>query len=343
MSKPEHDSDFKKALAENGSFDPQKADELRQKTVGNFEAKMRKAERYLWAYMCVLCWLVVFTFFHFMQSSTTKALLFYGILMVVFVESTILMKLWYWIMNNKISVLKAIKQVELGGAEAADTEAFGAGRKMEGPLTGLSRRERAAWWAALIVGCALVGAVKAADMPRAGNRTVTRDGCVTLAANGNGTVVIRESFVNEGIDSVQDTLSYFSPKSHKVRFIDSHGREMPVSVSPQGESVRYDVNPPHPIWPGQRFSYTWISERPQTAKQEGDTWTYSFEYNYGFNTNELSETVVLPEGAEIVSAEPWPVAQFTLGGKPSVRFEAVRGRNEPFRFTVRYRLAGEKR
>jgi hypothetical protein len=49
--------------------------------VGTFEAKMRKVERYLWVSMCLCCWLVVFTLFHFMQSSSTKALLFHGIWM----------------------------------------------------------------------------------------------------------------------------------------------------------------------------------------------------------------------------------------------------------------------
>jgi len=53
--------------------------------------------------------------------------------------------------------------------------------------------------------------------------------------------------------------------------------------------------------------------------------------------------VVLPEGAEIVSITPWPVAKFTLKGRPTVRFEATRGRNDLFKYAVKYRLDGKAR
>ena len=37
-------------------------------------------------------------------------------------DSTVLIKLWYWIMNNKIGVLKEIKQLQLQIAELAGKE-----------------------------------------------------------------------------------------------------------------------------------------------------------------------------------------------------------------------------
>ena len=74
------------------------------------------------------------------------------------------------------------------------------------------------------------------------------------------------------------------------------------------------------------------------AKEDG-VWTHSGDFSYAYDTNEFSQTVVLPEGAEIVSVQPWPVAKFTLKNKPTVRFEATRGHNDPFKYTVQYRLA----
>lgn len=338
MSNPD---DLTEALGQNGAYDPEKAEELRKKMVGTFKAKIRKAERYLWVYMCLCCWLFVFTLFHFMQSSSTKALLLYGILMLVFFETTVLMKLWYWIMNNKISVLKAIKQLELGGTAAAAESS----KALHGPLAGLSGRERAVWWVVLIGGCALVGGVKGAEISGAvhpwdlaAGGSLTSEGCITLAPDGSGSEVTEMSFVHKGT-LARRGFNFHAPKSREIRFTDRRGREMPFTTSAQNGHLRYDIRLPRPVMPGRRFSYTRLSEGPNWATEQGGVWAYTDEYSYGYDTNEFSQTVVLPEGAEIVSVKPYPVAKFTLGNHPIIRFEATRGHNDSFQYTVRYRLA----
>jgi len=345
MSNPE--DNLAKALSENGAFDTERADELRKKAVGAFEAGMRKVERCLWIYLCSCAWLVVFTLFHFMQSSSTKALLFYGLLLLIFFQTTILVKLWYWVMNNKISVLKAVKQLALGGPVAKDAETPGQSRGFGGPLQGLSRGERAVWWGVLLAGSALIGAVKSAEIRGGvgawnldGGGTLTSEGHVTLAEDGSGSAVTHMSWVHDGALAKRG-FHYYAPKESVLRFSDAHGRELPFTMSPQDGHICYDVALRHPVMPGRRFSYTMIEERSMAARKEGGVWTYWNDSSYGYDTNEFSRTVVLPRGAEIVSAEPWPVAAFTLDGHPTVRFEGTRGQNEPFRYTVKYRLPGK--
>ncbi|MHC4178233.1 MAG: DUF6768 family protein [Planctomycetota bacterium] len=342
MSEP--DKRLERALGENGAFDPEKAEETKRKAVGTFEAKMRKVERYLFAYMCLCCWLIVFAGFHFIQSSTTKAMLFYGLLVLIFFETTILMKLWYWIMNNKISVLKEIKQLQLVGVTGGDPGAASRAKRLEGPLTGLSRRERTVWWVVLLAGGALVGAVKGVeivgvydtwDLSRGGS--LTSKGCVTLAADGSGSEVTNMSFLHEGT-LAKWGFDFHAPDGAVFRFTDSRGRQLPVQTLSEHGQVRYEVSLPRPLMPGRRFSYTRTQECPKLATEEGGVWTYTGDLSYGYDTNEFSQTVVLPEGAEVVSVTPWPVASFTLNNQPTVRFEAKRGRIEPFKYTVRYRL-----
>jgi hypothetical protein len=48
--------------------------------------------------------------------------------------------------------------------------------------------------------------------------------------------------------------------------------------------------------------------------------------------------VVLPKGAEVVFANPWPVSSFTLQGKPILRFEGTRARDDNLKYTIQYRL-----
>jgi len=337
--------DLTKALARNGTHDSERAEELKAKMVGTFEAKMRKVERYLWVYMCIFCWLAVFAMGHFMQASSTKALLFYAILMLVFFETTVLMKLWYWIMNNKISVLKAIKQIELGHATTDD--GCKKDKALHGPLAGLGRLERVVWWVVLIAGAALIGGVKSAEVSGAvdpwdldSGGTLTSRGSITLAPDGSGLGETEMSFVHEGA-LARRGFQYHAPRSTTINFTYGRGQEMPFTTSAQNGHVRYDVHLPRPIMPGRRFSHTRSSECPNSATEKGGVWTHVTDFSYGYDTNEFSQTVVLPEGAEIVSAKPWPVAKFTLGNKQIVRFEAIRGRNDPFKYTVQYRLSEE--
>lgn len=344
MSNPDN---LTEALAQNGAYDPEKAEELRTKMVGTFKAAMKKAERYLWGYTCLYAWLGVFAAAHFMQSSTTKALLFYGLLTLIFFELTILMKVWYFVTSNKISMLKAIKQLELGGPAAVDVNKSQEGKETRGQLDGLPRWERRIWWAAIVCGAFLILFVKGLEIQGVedpwdlgGGGCLASAGCVTLTADGNGSEVTEMSFLHQGT-LARRGFDFYAPDAAVLRFTESHGNELPVETSSEHGHVRYMVRLPRPIMPGRRFSYTRLSECPNSATQEDSVWTYSSDISYGYDTNEISQTVVLPEGAEIVSATPWPIAKFTLQGKPSIRFEATRGRNEPFKYTVQYRLPPE--
>lgn len=150
--------DITSVLADNGNYDPDRAEQLRKDMVDNFTATLRKVERWYWGFMCLSSWLFMFVIFQFLQSSSTKALLFYGILALVFFQAMVLMKLWYWIANQKIGILKAIKQLELRGMPGTTDISLPDG--LRAPVEGLPRRERMIWRALLLTGCAVIGAVK---------------------------------------------------------------------------------------------------------------------------------------------------------------------------------------
>jgi len=169
---------------------------------------------------------------------------------------------------------------------------------------------------------------------------LTSDGCVTLSADGSGSSVSEMAFVHRGFESTS-SLDDRAPKEAVLRFTDSRGQELPFTMSPQNGDVRYEVRLNRTVWPGQRFGYTRVEESPSRAKEEGGVWTCSVKYNHRYGTNEFSETVVLPAGAEIVSVNPWPVGSFTVTERPTIRFQATRGRNEPFEYTIQYRLPRE--
>lgn len=343
--------DLTKALAKNGAYDHEKAAEQKTRLVGNYRAKMRKVERMFWGYMCFCAWMGVFAGLHFMHSSATKALLFYGLLTLVFFETTILMKLWYWTANNKISVLKAIKQLELGRSPDVDVHLIPEDSEEPVPFVeGLARWERRAWTTAVVGGCFLLVFVKGLETqgvegpvsPFSGEGSLTSAGYLMLAADGSGLEKTEISFVNTRT-SRTSSFTFHAPQAVAVRFADSNGQELPIESASQSESqsehVRYVVRLLRPAMSGQRVSYIRTQENAAWATEEEGVWTHSADFGYVYNTNELAQTVVLPEGAELVAAEPWPVAKLTLNKRTAVRFEATRGQNDRFHYTVQYRLA----
>ena len=53
-------------------------------------------------------------------AKNTKVLIVCGVVILGVGQLEVLMKLWYWIMNNKLKVLKEIKQLQVQIAELSD-------------------------------------------------------------------------------------------------------------------------------------------------------------------------------------------------------------------------------
>ena len=339
MSQPQ--DDLAKALAQNGSFDPERARQLKQRAVAKLNTKMRWVGRITFICLCLEAWILLLAFYHFMQVSDTKLLLLYALLMLLCFESTVLMKLWYWVMNGKISVLKELKllRLELPRDDAASV--LDDADRPRGRLRSLRWAERIFWWSLLVAGIVAVDVVKRRDIPPGWDSpeggTSTRQACVTLAPDGSASVVTDVSCQYEG-SGRRTGFTMHVPKSWSVRWVDSCGRDLCATAAPVNGQHCYYVSLGKPVYPGQRYSYVSTADIPNAAEREGDVWTYSTDHRYDYGTNEYVDTVVLPEGAEIVSATPWPAATFTLNNRPTVRFESKRGYNEHFEYTIQYRL-----
>lgn len=327
------------ALAQNGAFDAKRADQVRTAALASFDARLRKVDRWLMAYLCVLTWLFVLTLFYFVQATATKALLFYGLLMLIFFEGTVLMKLWYWMMNTKIGILKALKEMQLDQAAGRIETSTGGSESPLSPLKGISRTERRIWWIVMAVGGGVIGAFFSTQTSHRVSANLAHEGVITLAADGSGAARTMMTLTNKGLIAVRH-LNFYAPEGNEVRFLDSAGNELPTASSKQqgGDHVRYDVNLRHWIWMGQRGDYTRVAKGKDWATQTDGLWTYTNDYMYGYDETDFTQTVVLPPGAEVTSAVPWPANVYTLGDRTAVRFEGVRGRNERFKFSVQYRL-----
>jgi hypothetical protein len=190
---------------------------------------------------------------------------------------------------------------------------------------------------------------------------------VTLAPDGAGTEVMKVSYTYTGWVPRTSFPFTTSDANASIRWIDGQGRELPATVSISGGQRHYTVRFVEPVMPGDDVRYTQITETPALATRQDDLWTCRGERSFGAEKEgsppapglvvgptlvdsrerkaEFSEMVQVPKGAKVVSVEPKLPLRFrgwvTWDRPPALWCTETRGRNEPFTYTIQYRLADQ--
>ncbi|MBN2296553.1 MAG: hypothetical protein JXM70_29260 [Pirellulales bacterium] len=336
----ELDKQLKEALAENGDYDPEKTAALKQSIVADFGGKIRWLERCLWAYLiiCVIIALFAITAFQQASSNDTRSLLLYAIIFLVGFESTILIKIWYWIANMKVSMLKEIKLLRLGQSTKGEPLELATSETPRRP--GLSRWEKIAWLIVLVVGALVVprGLLPGIGMYEA---DITSRTFISLEADGSGTSTAKVRFRN-GSQMPMTSFDYNAPADSKVQWLDQQGKPLVTKVATEGDRNCYNVALPCPLLPDEWFTYTRITKSPTMAQKNKDgLWLYRADESYGRPTNDFSQTVFCPEGAQFTSLEVAGNMEHAVKNERRIFVNGRRESNEPFRFTAGYRLPSE--
>ena len=102
MNNLEHD--LKKVLAGNGDFDVNKSETLRKEIVQMwFDKNMRKTKIIFWIfYLCSIGMMIV-GYIGLRTAASTVGMLSWVLFFMIGFNSTILMKLWYWVIDTKLS------------------------------------------------------------------------------------------------------------------------------------------------------------------------------------------------------------------------------------------------
>jgi hypothetical protein len=338
----ERENELKKALGENGTFDAQKAKRLAAEAVAWFQTRLKWIERLTQAYLLACAVVMAFALTRFVHATSTKAIVGFAILLLAALETSILIKLWYWIMNAKIGVLKDVRQLRLenlarptdsGGAPPAETTV-----SPQSLSHAVSRWERRAWTVSTVLAAGVMALCTASGSIWFLPPTMTIETRTTVSADGAASEVAR--FSHPDYFAAPKASFPFCTGDTKavVRWIDSQGRELPVNASIANGQKCYTVYLTTPLTPGDRIQYTQTMQRPEAATKKGDLWSYRKDSIYGWRTA-YAEIVQLPKGAEIVSVDPKPDDQFVWNGLPTVLFRATRAWNERFEYTIAYRLA----
>jgi hypothetical protein len=118
--------ELKKVLEKKGGFDADKIEtrrkEMEQMIFQRYESDMFKVKVVYWIFFVLCLGMMAGGYIGLRSADNTKTMLCWVIFFMIGFNSTILMKLWYWVVDTKHNVLKEMKQLELQIAALAGKE-----------------------------------------------------------------------------------------------------------------------------------------------------------------------------------------------------------------------------
>ncbi len=170
-----------------------------------------------------------------------------------------------------------------------------------------------------------------------GGGDFSTDTVVTLAADGSAEE--QEEIVKPYSSYyLSRGFSFYTAKDRHLRFLDPMGNKMPVEVVVTGTQARHDVTFTDSVFDEGKMRYTRPSDISGTANLEDGVWTYQDGMRVAGCENKYSITMLLPPGAEFLSAEPTASAEVNEDGRTQVRFQGTTVDDKQYTFTIRYEL-----
>ena len=112
---------LQETLNRTGKFDAGRAETTRKEIVRMFEGKMKMVKLVTWIFLLidgiVLVGGISGLLINLLVTKNTNAMIISAVLVLIAHEGTVLIKLWYWVLNVKYGVLKEMKQLQLQIAE----------------------------------------------------------------------------------------------------------------------------------------------------------------------------------------------------------------------------------
>lgn len=317
----------------NASLDASRADILKGQAVAALNTRLRKTAWGTTLYLMACVAVFLYGWHGFQGAETTRDFVGAAILMLIAYESTVLIKLWYWVVNNKLTVLKEVKLLRMA-LPTDETEGI-----QSDSASPFGKWERRAMVIAIALTALFVSSFLSAQSVTIVNAGLSSDEFVTLSAQGQAEVVTTVDYRHHGPMPALHT-TFHAPANHRIHWFDDQGRELKSETEAAGSHLRHTVALESPVMPGERIRLRKVQHQDQAATREENIWTFRTDTSYGGVRNNFALTVQLPDGAAILETTPNPTTDGSSpeSGAPLLRFEDVRKANEPFVCSVRYRL-----
>lgn len=335
----DYDDTIRESLGSEGPYAPAAGESLRKRVVQSYDARLRRVERISWAYVCATTWVALYGLSKFIYATDVKAALGYAVLILFAMQVHAMIKLWYWIMNGKLGVLREVKLVQavLHAVASATPGGAAAVRPLSDPVPpatamALPKAERFAWIALIAAGAGLLTGLQASATGR-----MTHDASTSLDWDRPAQTSVECSYKWYGLQPLR-TFPYNTQDDTDVAWYDRRGRRLPATGEVMNGRRQHNVMFIDPVGFGETVSFRQVFTAPPEQPDEHGVYTHVADWTHGLETS-YTETVWLPSGAELVSVTPEPDLKSVSDSQPVLVFRGDRAVNERFRAEIRYKRA----
>jgi hypothetical protein len=264
--------------------EPAGGDAWRDALIARFNADRKKllVHATLWLLACVA--ILCFGAYLLDQASDLKLMLLGAVVMLIGYESTVLIKLWYWVAETNTRVTREIKQLQLLTVDRAPTEPRG---QASGPLsepgahssaealtkaeaTGQARRRERAqasdggFWARIsqpavewlcVAALAIAGAAGTyfylIPLGHSGAPVAEQEEHTRIAADGRCEIFTRKQYPYAGMTPLESDQIRADRPLVEPTWREAGAGVLPHSVTRDGEAWVYTIRFPQPIFRGQ--------------------------------------------------------------------------------------------
>lgn len=108
------ENELKKVLEASGNFDVTRGQALRKEIVQMWcDKNLLRAKIIFWITFLACIGMMIGGYLGLRSAGDTRGMVLWAIFIMIGFNSTILMKLWYWVENTKLNILKEMKQLQL--------------------------------------------------------------------------------------------------------------------------------------------------------------------------------------------------------------------------------------
>lgn len=117
------EKELKRVFEKSGNFDATRGQTSRKEIVQMWcDKNLIKAKIVFWITFLACLGMMIGGYLGLRSAGDTKGMVLWAIFIMIGFNSTILMKLWYWVENTKLNILKEMKQLQLQIAELTGKE-----------------------------------------------------------------------------------------------------------------------------------------------------------------------------------------------------------------------------
>ena len=134
MKMDDFDRGLIEVFSQTPKYNEQGHEDMLQEVSRMYQTKTRRAKYFTWASLVLATGLILLCFWLLSRTDDIKTMLFLAVLILIFHEGTVLMKLWWWTYSSRNLTLETLKEIQL---QLCKMEAANKGPDRDPPPTGI--------------------------------------------------------------------------------------------------------------------------------------------------------------------------------------------------------------